>query len=202
MQSREYANDNGYELFRRAFVDRDEQAWTDSTDRYRPMLISWAGRCSASATIMERCDDIADLAFARAWSAISPERFAQFPTLGALLAYLRACVTTAVIDCARSEMINERLYQVAEVDDVATPEQLVFEQFDRQELWRIANGLAHTEQERAVLIEDFIYDLRPRAILTRHPELFASATEIYCAKRNLIERLKRCPELRQIYQEW
>jgi hypothetical protein len=202
MQSSEYANHDGYELFRRAFVERDEQAWTESTTRYRPMLIVWAGRCSASATIMDRCDDIADLAFARAWSAISPERFAKFPSLGALLAYLRACVTTAVIDCARNQMINERLYQVAEADHVATPEQVVFAQLDRQELWRIANSLAHTEQERVVLIEDFVYDLRPRAILTRHPDLFASATEIYCTKRNLIERLKRCPELRELYQEW
>ena len=202
MQASQYGNQDGYEVFRRAFVERDEQAWCESTARYRPMLISWAGRCSASATIMERCDDIADLAFARAWSAISPERFAKFPTLGALLAYLRACVTTAVIDCARSEILNERLYQVAEADDVATPEQVVFEQFDRQELWRIAGDLAQTEQERVILTEDFIYDLRPRAILARHPDLFASASEIYCAKRNLLDRLKRCPELRQLYQEW
>jgi len=202
MQSSEYANHDGYEIFRRAFVDRDEQAWAESTTRYRPMLISWAGRCSASATITERCDDIADLAFARAWSAITPERFAKFPSLGALLAYLRACVTTAVIDCARSEMLNERLYQVAEADDVATPEQVVFAQLDRQEFWRIASSLVHTEQERVVLIEGFMYDLRPRAILARHPDLFASATEIYSAKRNLIERLKRCAELRRLYQEW
>jgi hypothetical protein len=202
MQSSECANHDGYELFRRAFVDRDEQAWIESTTRYRPMLISWAGRCSASATIMDRCDDIADLAFARAWSAISPERFAKFPSLGALLAYLRACVTTAVIDSARGEMINERAYQVAEADDVATPEQVVCAQLDREEFWRIASGLAHSEQERVALIEGFMYDLRPRAILARHPNLFASASEIYCAKRNLIERLKRCAELRELYQQW
>jgi DNA-directed RNA polymerase specialized sigma24 family protein len=202
MQSSEYANHDGYELFRRAFVDRDEQAWIESATRYRPMLISWAGRCSASATIMDRCDDIADLAFARAWAAISPERFAKFPSLGALLAYLRACVTTAVIDCARGEMLNERLYEVAEADDVATPDQVVFAQLDRQELWRIAGSLAYTEQERIVLIEGFMYDLPPRTILARHPNLFAGATEIYGAKRNLLERLKRCAELRELYQEW
>src|SRR5262245_25996341 len=202
MQASEYSNHDGYDLFRRAFVERDEQAWAESTTRYRPMLISWAGRCSASATIMERCDDIADLAFARAWSAISPERFAKFPSLGALLAYLRACVTTAVIDCARSEILNERLYQVAEADDVATPEQVVFAQLDRQEFWRIASSLAQTKQERVVLIEGFMYDRRPRAILARHPDLFANATEIYAAKRNLIDRLKRCAELRRLYREW
>src|SRR5689334_938208 len=202
MQSSKYANHDGYELFRLAFVERDEQAWAEGAARFRPMLISWAGRCSASATIMERCDDIADLAFARAWTAISPERFVKFPTLGALLAYLRACVSTAVIDCARNEMVNERLYEVAEADDVATPEQVVLKELERQELWQVATRLAQNEQERAVLIEGFMYDLRPRAILARHPELFAQPSEIYSAKRNLIERLKRCPDLLRLYQEW
>jgi hypothetical protein len=202
MQASEYSNHDGYDLFRRAFVERDEQAWAESTTRYRPMLISWAGRCSASATIMERCDDIADRAFARAWSAISPERFAKFPSLGALLAYLRACVTTAVIDCARNEILNERLYQVAAADDVATPEQVVLTEQNRQEFWRLAGSLAQTEQERVVLSEAFMYDLRPRDILARHPRLFAAPNEVYTAKRNLLERLRRCPELRQLYQEW
>ncbi|HEX9373943.1 MAG TPA: sigma-70 family RNA polymerase sigma factor, partial [Roseiflexaceae bacterium] len=182
----EPANHDGYELFRRAIVERDEQAWADSTARYRPMLISWAGRCSASATIMDRCDDIADVAFARAWSALSPERFARFPSLAALLAYLRACVTSAVIDSARGEMTHERLAQAVELDEVATPEQVVLEQFDRRELWRIAHSHAQSEQERVVLIESFMYDLRPKAILARHPQLFTSTLEIYAAKRNLL----------------
>lgn len=202
MQLSESTNHDGYELFRRAFVERDEQAWAESTARYRPMLIFWAGRCSASATITDRCDDIADLAFARAWAAITPERFAKFPSIAALLAYLRACVTSTVIDCARSEIVNERLYQVAEADDVATPEQVVFKQLDCQELWRLANSLVHSEQERAVLVDAFVFGLRAHAILVRHPRLFANANEIYSAKRNLLERLRRCPELRQLYQEW
>jgi len=77
---------DSYELFRRAIVERDEQAWIDSAARYRPLLAAWASRCSASAALTESYDDLADQAFARAWSALSPERFANFPTLAALLA--------------------------------------------------------------------------------------------------------------------
>ena len=124
---------DGYELFRRAIVERDEQAWIESAARYRPLLAAWASRCSASAALTESYDDLADQAFARAWSALSPERFASFPTLAALLAYMRACVSTTVIDHARSELSRVRLEQAIQADEVATPEQLIMDQFQRQE---------------------------------------------------------------------
>src|SRR5215212_2010934 len=124
-----------YELFRRAIVERDEQAWIDSAARYRPLLAAWASRCSASAALTESYDDLADQAFARAWSALSPERFASFPTLAAVLAYMRACVTTTVIDHARSELSRKRIEHLIQADDARTPEQQIMDQFQRQEVW-------------------------------------------------------------------
>jgi len=200
-QSRQSQQD-GYELFRRAIVERDEQSWIESAARYRPLLAAWASRCSASAALTESYDDLADQAFARAWSALSPERFASFPTLAALLAYMRACVTTTVIDHARSELSRERIEQSIQAEEVTTPEQLIMDQFQRQEVWRLAETAISSEQERVVLRETFVYDLPPRAILRRHPDLFADAHVIYTTKRNLFDRLQRCPELRQAYQEW
>jgi hypothetical protein len=200
-QRSEYADLDGYELFRRAIEERDEQAWAESTTRYRRLLISWARRYSARTTISECCDDIADYAFTRAWAALSPERFAGFSTLAALLGYLRVCVSTAVIDCARHEMMFDRLFQVIETDNVATPEQIVLDQIDCGKLWRIANSVARNEQERRILIESYAYALPPRAILERHPSLFATAIDIYIMKRNLLDRLKNCPEMQQLYQE-
>jgi DNA-directed RNA polymerase specialized sigma24 family protein len=193
---------DGYELFRKAIVERDEQAWAESTVRYRAMLIAWATRCTASSATIERCDDIADYAFERAWSALTPARFARFPTLAALLAYLRTCVTSAAIDCARSDAHFDRIGQVIDTTEVPTPEQIVVDQTERAELWRIASGLTQSEPERVVLTESFVYDLPPRAILARHPDLFADADTIYTTKRNLIERLKRSPELRRLYDDW
>src|SRR5262249_10136117 len=201
-QLSEYAHLDGYELFRRAIVERDDQAWAEAAVRYRQLLIAWTGHRSSNATIGERADDIANRALVRAWSALSPERFGQFPNLAAVLAYLRACVTSVVIDCARSEANLERVMQLIEVDQVATPEQIVLDQVDRRELWRIASQLAQSEEERVVLAESYVYVLPPRVILERHPHPFADTTAIYATKRNLLTRLKRCPELLQWYQEW
>jgi DNA-directed RNA polymerase specialized sigma24 family protein len=195
-----YANIDGHELFRRAIVDGDEVAWAEGVARYRTLLVSWAKRCAVRAAIGEPDDDIADRAFSRAWAALSPERFDQFPTLASVLAYLRTCVTSAVIDCARGQQSAERLARAIAVDDVATPEQIFLNLSDREALWDIVQGVVQTEQERVILVESFLYGLPPRAILARYPQLFSSAVDVYNAKRNLFERLKRCQELRQIYQ--
>ena len=64
-------------------------------------MIAWAARCPAARLTGDCYEDLANQALARAWTALSPERFAAFPSLGALLAYLRACVNTTVIDIAR-----------------------------------------------------------------------------------------------------
>src|SRR4029079_14502291 len=115
----------------------------------------------ASAMISEHCQNIADYAFARAWAALSPKRFARFSTLAALLAYMRACVTSMVIDCARNETNFARLVRTIEADVVATPQELVLDQFDQGELWRIVHSMTHTEQERCVLLESYVYAFPP-----------------------------------------
>jgi DNA-directed RNA polymerase specialized sigma24 family protein len=191
-----------YELFRRAIVQRDSDAWIHLYARYRSLLISWAYRTSASEQIGETCDDIADHAWARAWAALTPERFADFPTLARLLGYLRTCVTTTVIDMIRSRASAERaLYSTPSgMDD--GPEHGVLADLDRTALWCIALGLLKNQAERVALIESFAYCLPPRAIQARHPELFSDVIAVYCAKRNLLERLHGSHELQRLYEEF
>jgi DNA-directed RNA polymerase specialized sigma24 family protein len=194
-----YAHIDGHELFRRAIVEGDEMAWSEGMRRYRTLLVYWASRCAAKASIGECGDDIADQAISRAWTALSAVDFNRFPNLASILAYLRACVTSAVIDCARGQQAAERLAQAYEMRQVATPEQIAIEQYDRQALWKIVFSNVQSEQERVVLVETFVHAQPPRAILARYPQLFASAHDVYNVKRNVFERLKRCPELRRLY---
>jgi len=42
---------DGYELFRRAIVDRDDEAWAAIDNDYRPVLLGWAHRVSGRASI-------------------------------------------------------------------------------------------------------------------------------------------------------
>src|SRR5262245_61041820 len=187
----------GYSLFRQAIVDRDAEAWAEICTRYRPLLMHWVNLCPASTWIGESSLDLADQALTRAWAALTPACFAKFANLAALLGYLRTCVTAVVIDCARAQTARTRLEQKLYDTSVATPEQIVLYEADCPELWCLVNQVVVTAQERVILYECFVLGLAPRRILTRHPELFANIMSVYSIKRNLLDRLRRCPELRQ-----
>ena len=197
----ELTDQEGYELFRHAIVGRDSHAWAVIYTRYRPLLLAWARRFSSRFDIAECCDDIADQAFARAWAALAPERFGQFENLASLLAYLRSCVSAAVIDCARAQAANERRWQKLELDTNSAAEHLedsAIRDLERAELWRIVSSVANSAQERIILIESFVLDFSPSMIYARHGDLFADVSKVYSAKRNLLNRLQHNSDLQQL----
>jgi hypothetical protein len=183
--------EDSYELFRRAVVDRDAEAWAGIAERYRPLLISWVARCQAADAACERYENLADEALARAWTALTPERFAGFPNIAALLAYLRVCVSAAVIDAARARQAYDRANSFVEHAGVSSPDQVVLDRLDRQELWQFITSQPMSDAERTALIERFTFDLPPRAIQARHPDLFPNVSLVYAAIRNLCDRLRR-----------
>src|SRR5262245_35528733 len=151
--------DESYELFQRAVVERDAEAWAAIAARFRGLMIAWVSRCQASQVAHEHPEDLADRALARAWAALAPERFAAFPNTAALLGYLRACVTATVIDAARAQATQERALHPLAWDAVPTPEQVTFARLERAEFWQLISALVTTEAERVALIERFVLDL-------------------------------------------
>src|SRR5262249_48669944 len=55
----QYESDS-YEVFRRAILDRDEEAWAIIYSRYRSLLIAWAARSTVRTHQYAECADIAD----------------------------------------------------------------------------------------------------------------------------------------------
>ena len=189
----------GYTLFQQAIVHQDAEAWAALCAHYRPLLMRWVNQCPASISVDESSLDLADQALARAWAALTPASFGKFANLAALLGYLRTCVTTVVIDYARAQVARTRIQQKLDDRAAVTPEQVVLHQAQCSELWRLVSQVVVTAQERTVLYECFVLDLPPRRVLIRHPDLFTTIGAVYAAKRNLLDRLRRCPELRQFH---
>jgi DNA-directed RNA polymerase specialized sigma24 family protein len=197
-QTIELTDQEGYELFRHAIEGRDSHAWAVIYTRYRSLLLAWAHRFSSRFDIDECCDDLADQAFARAWAALAPERFGQFPTLSSLLAYLRSCVSAAVIDCARTQAARERKRHKLELASNSAheqPENMIIRELERVELWRIVNAVAQSTQDRIILIESFVLDFSPSMIYAHHGDLFENVSNVYSAKRNLLNRLQHNRDL-------
>lgn len=191
-----------YELFRRALVERDEAAWSQIFEQYTPLVEYWVRRTGAFPLSGESSDAFVGEAFTRFWRAIPPDRFGRFPSLASLLHYLRRCATCVVIDMARAhayaellpeECVNWNDQRLGYADEEAT------EQVSREEFWRLIDELLTSEAERVVVRGSYLLGMKPGAIYARWPALFSSIEEVYTLKRSILSRLRRNPELQQLY---
>lgn len=187
-----------YELFRRALVDRCELAWEHLYEIYRPLVESWVRRSGAFAGSGESSEYFVAPAFTRFWQAVTPERFASFATLAALLHYLQLCSGSAVIDSVRAQSWSEMLPEeaIGAQDLQAAPDELALDRISRREFWQFIDTQLSGAAERAVVYDSFVMGLKPSDILSRHAALFTTISDVYNVKRNVIGRLSRNSDLR------
>ncbi len=193
--------ENSYELFRRAVIDRDAHAWGEIALSYRAMMIGWARRSQADAFSGEQCEDLAEEALARAWKALSSERFAQFPAQAELLELLRTCMASTAIDASRAHAAAAPIDDPSAAQQVAPANLDTIERMNLAELWQLALHVATSDAERVVVYDRFVLGLPPQAIQQRHPTVFPEVRQVYEAIRNLCDRLRRNQEQRRIVGE-
>jgi hypothetical protein len=191
-----------YELFRRALVERNEDAWGHIYQHYFQLVEHWVRRTGAFTVSGETSDFFVSAAFTRFWRAIPAERFSSFPSLASLLNYLRRCASCVVIDSARAhsyadllpeECINWNTQKLSHADEEAT------ERVSRAEFWKMVDGLLQSEAERVVVRSSFLLGMKPGDIFAQRGDLFADVSEVYALKRNILVRLRRNAELQGMY---
>jgi hypothetical protein len=198
--NRPYDASFAHELFRRALVERDEIAWMHIYTHYSPLVESWVRRSGAFAGCGESSEFFVGAAFTKFWRAVSPERFADFPTLPSLLHYLQLCAGSVVIDSVRAQSWQEMLPEEAlagSQGSQAAPDEEALERVSRAEFWRYVTSHLHSEAERVVVVGSFVLAMKPGEIYDHRPDLFVDVNEVYNIKRNVLSRLSRNPELRR-----
>jgi len=189
-----------HELFRRALVERDEIAWEHVYTHYSPLVESWVRRSGAFVGSGESSEFFVGAAFTKFWRAVSPERFATFATLAALLSYLQLCTGSVVIDSVRAQSWAEMVADdslPADQTPRASADDEAIDRVSRAEFWRYIDTQLHGDAERAVVLGSFVLGMKPGEICDQRPDLFASVGDVYNIKRNVLSRLSRNPELRQ-----
>ena len=192
--------DCGYELLRRAVCEADQAAWAAAVAQYRGLVLAWAHQHPAFAATDEDDDYWVNRTFERFWAAVPPDRFRTFPGLPALLSYLKLCVGSVVVDDARRRVaagVELRGRQVAGLAGGTAGEEAILGELAGRELWRAVEGEVRDEAERLVAHLCLVLDLKPREVYARHPDRFASVTDVYRVKRNLLDRLVRTPAIRR-----
>ena len=184
-----------WELFRRAVVKNDQQAWQALYAQYRRLVGKWA----AGADL--ELDDLVTEAFARFWQGVRNHDFAvRFPTIETVMGFLKRCARTLAIDDARRRE-HQRLIQEALATErnwaYDPPNDVALEQVFSQELRDYLYSQMRDEQECAVL-EAYCKGLKPREIAEQYPDLFANVGQVYRVRERIVSRLAADP----MVQKW
>ena len=192
-----------FELFRRAIVHRNQRAWELIYTQYDAQVSRWVKRHSAFPTSGEEVPYFVNRAFEKMWVALTAERFGNFPDLKSLLRYLQMCVHSAVMDHVRIaertdlDVQEERLAAEGEAGNPVVEDQTL-DRLHREAFWQEIDARMRTEKERRVVYGSFVLALKPRELYTQCQDVFSDVKEVYRVKENVLARLRRDAELREL----
>lgn len=177
------------EIFRRAVVQQDNDAWTALQRLFSDNIRAWLGGHSHREVALrhEGEQTYIDDTFRRFWQAVSDQSL-SFTTLGSALSYLRLCLHCAIMDTLR--MHSRR--NLERIPDHGHPDEPQIEdRYHENELWEAVKSVLPGERERRVAYLHFHCNLKPREIMRYCPGEFKGEEEIYRLKRNIMERILR-----------
>lgn len=191
-----------FELFRRAIQEGSKTAWDKICEQYEALVKGWVIQHYGFAASGEEAEYFVNGAFGKISGTITAEKFAKFTDLGSLLRYLKLCVHSIIVDFTRSiDYANLSAWEeTSEAESSAdpSPEEQAIDQSERRTLWDLLEARLHDRKERLVIHGSFVLDLKPHEILDQFPGEFSDIDEIYRVKQNVISRLRRDSELRNL----
>lgn len=183
-------------LFWRAIMRQEEDAWALIYQQWSGRLMRWFLQHPLHELALKEADADSYLtgALSKFWQGTSSSERVKtaFPTLSELLAYLRCCLNSAILDGVRQA--NARRF---EVDASQKAETLLFDdpELSDEALWKSIERALPERRERLLIFLRYVQGDLPREIALRYPEEFANATEVYRMERNILGRLRRHPAL-------
>jgi len=198
-----------FELFGRAILKRDQEAWQAIMVQYKPSVARWVNRCMDKHPDFpfthEDQEDFIVEAFERFWKYFTPAKFGHSHSLPAVLSYLQTCVMGAITDAwrkTRRQNFDQELDNKDADEDPGqpeaepTPEEII----QIEEFWKLIRMRMKDQKEYDVVYASYNLALSPREILVEYPELFSSIKEIYQCKANAQARIEDDPEIREFFR--
>ena len=185
-----YTESYGVELFRRATVEDDEQAWFWVQHCFGGLVRAWLRRHPnrVAACRLESEETYVAQTFERFWLATAVNQRLAFTRLTAALEYLRASLHGVIVDTLRV-YARSRDISLPEPGEPGEPQ--VEESPESSDVWEVLQGILSNPREQRLAYLLFYCGLKPREIVRWCPQEWSSAGEIYALRRTILERLLR-----------
>ena len=177
------------EIFRRAIVQGLDAAWTVLQERFGDSVRMWL-RSHPSNDIALRHDseeNYVAMTFSRFWHAVHEQKL-EFQSLVAALSYLHATLNGVLMDTTRSHLRSKEV-PLPEADSHEEP--AAGEPDTWYTTWVSIQSLLTDPREQRLAYLLYYCGLKPREVVIRCPNEFASVKEVYRLNCNIVERLRR-----------
>lgn len=184
--------DNRYslELFHRAMLQNDQDAWAWLQVCFNEMVLGWIRRHPSreTASRFESEENYVAQAFERFWQATAYNQKLEFNTLAAALHYLRASLNSVILDTLRVYLRPKE----APLPEPGFPgEPLAEDREDTSELWELIQDMLPHAREKRLGYLLYYCGLKPRDVVRYCPQEFSDVREVYGLRRNIVGRLLR-----------
>jgi DNA-directed RNA polymerase specialized sigma24 family protein len=197
---RKKSNDSRYclELFRRAIVSHDNDAWDAIYIQYQPQVERWVYRHSKFSAIDQEAEDLTMQALERFLKYFTAEKFSVSQSLPSILNYLQTCVNGTILDCWR-KMRQVQLEQMEEEYErnILDEGPSIEENLEKEELWLLVKSRLKGDKEYTLVYASIVLGLSSRQILVEFPKVFQGISDVYRCSANIWARLQRDPEIRK-----
>lgn len=193
------------ELFRRAIVHRDDDAWACIYQQYAPLVLTWVTQHQSAAPLLGQDGGapLVNAAFAKFSQALTPAKMDNFDSLAAMLKYLKMCVHSVVADEVRARQARqyEETLELIEQEPASDdPADDVVSNISAQHLWQVIQEELNGEDERILIYLAYVHGMKPSEISSQHRRLFPTVDDVYRIKRNVLERLRRNRRLQMMFK--
>jgi DNA-directed RNA polymerase specialized sigma24 family protein len=181
------------EIFHRAMVKHDSEAWELLLKRFSPTVKAWMRNHPQRdvACRHQTEEDYVNETFVRVWQA-STRNILEFDSMAAALRYLKLCLQGAIIDSLRAySRVKEVPMPDPGSDTYHMEEPATEDDYESNDLWEAIKSLLPNKRELRLAYLLYISGLKAREIIQFFPEEFRDIQEIYRLTRNIIERLTR-----------
>ncbi len=188
-----------FEVMQRAIVDRDDQCWETLHAVYAEQMLAWCRK--AASGLDTEPDELIALAWAKFLRSFTPAKLRQASGAAGVLAYLKLCAFSVAIDLQRGRGATVPFDEaIGERECADSPAEIHAAHVRREEFWHLIDAHLQDERERVFMELFYVRELKSAEIQRLRSDLFPAITLVYSTRRNVHDRLKRSPRLRDWLQ--
>ena len=181
-----------FELFRRTFIDRVDEALDCVWNIYKPLLKRWVISHPQFAISGETTEYLSNVAFEQFYFALLGPKFNRFPALPHIMQYMKMCVHTAVAQLGRKGPQNN----LPMLDDDFADQSDSLADINVEALWARIREILPNDNYRQLAWCAFIMDMKPAEISERYGNVWKNEQQVRTTLYRVRQRLRNDPVIK------